>query len=208
MPRSDSGGQWRNPRATSTIRTHPGAGDVRRVYGERDLEGRPRMAINYTLGIDTPWSADTVAAEVLGLGRTAGILSGSDTVDGLLAGAGTRLGTWVRVTRRTESAEPWASWDPVAGTFGLTATVWVSFRLGKNDDLASQDDDLIRMVSGLLVRVPGDHILWMSESDCVWLLRRDGELSLSERDGLWPPHRLAMITQPYRRATVAFDDAG
>lgn len=165
------------------------------------------MAIGYTLEIDTFWSADAVAAEVLVLGQAAGIFSSSDAVDGLLAGVGSRLGTWIRVVPEKEKSEPWASWDPVASTFRLRPTVSISFRLGKSDDLVSQDDDVIRLVAKLLERVPGDLILWMPESDSVWLLRRGNELTLSEQDDLWPPHRLDMITQPYRRAALTFDDA-
>ena len=165
------------------------------------------MAIGYTLEIDTSWSAAAVAAEVLALGRAAGIVSGSDGADALPADLETRSGTWVRVQPDAEKPEPWASWDPVATTFGLRSTVSISFRLGKSDDLVPQDDDVIRLVTKLLDRVPGDLILWIPESDLVWLLRRGHQLVLSDQDDLWPPHRLNLVTQPYRRVPLAFDES-
>lgn len=164
------------------------------------------MAIEYTLKIATSWSAEAVAAEVLAAGQPAGIFGASETVRGLLAGdVGTRLGTWVRVMRLEEEAESRASWDPVVNTFGFTPTVSVLFRYNKFDDFDAQGDDMIRITSRLLERVPGDLILWMWESERIWLLRRGGDLSLNEQN-MWTPRRLAMITQPYRRATAIIED--
>ncbi|WP_432215891.1 SitI3 family protein [Streptomyces hygroscopicus] len=61
------------------------------------------------------------------------------------------------------------------------------------------------MTSGLLGRVAGDAVLHF-QFEAIWLLRRGGELSLSERDDLWLPQRLAVVTQTYRRATHAFSE--
>lgn len=163
------------------------------------------MAIEYTLKIDTSWSADAVAAEVLAAGQSFGILAGSDTVQRLLAGVATRLDTLVLVMRLEEEAESRASWDPVVNTFGFTPTVSVLFRYNKFEDFDAQGDDMIRITSRLLERVPGDLILWMWESERIWLLRRGGDLSLNEQS-MWTPRRLAMITQPYRRATATIED--
>jgi len=39
----------------------------------------------------------------------------------------------------------------------------------------------------------------------VWLVRRDGELSLNDRDDLWTPARLAAVgNRPHRRGTPTF----
>lgn len=164
------------------------------------------MAIEYVLKIDTSWSADEVAAEVLAAGQSAGIFVASDTVQALLAGANTRLNTLVFVMPLEVEVEPWASWDPVANTFSFTPTVSVLFRYSKFDDFAAQGDDMVRITSRLLERAPDDLILWMPESERIWLLRQDGDLSLSAED-MWTPRRLAMITQPYRRATATIEDA-
>jgi hypothetical protein len=91
----------------------------------------------------------------------------------------------------------------VAEDLGFVPTVRVAFRLGKVTDMSAQQDDMIRLVSGLLDRVPGDAVLHY-EYEYIWLLRRDGELSLNERSDIWPPQRLAAVHQPYRRATYAF----
>ena len=62
---------------------------------------------------------------------------------------------------------------------------------------------MVRLTARLLDRVDGDAVLEF-QSETIWLLRRGGDLSLDEREDLWPPHRLAEITRPYRRATHAF----
>jgi hypothetical protein len=65
---------------------------------------------------------------------------------------------------------------------------------------------VVRLVSGLFERVPGDAVPHREFED-IWLLRRGGELTLNEQDDLWPPHRQAALSQPYRRATHTFADS-
>lgn len=88
---------------------------------------------------------------------------------------------------------------------GFTPTVWVVFRLDKFTDIGHQQDDMVRLVSGLLDRVDGDVVLHR-DYEYIWLLRRGGVLSLSEEVDLWPRHRLATVSQPYHRATFAFSE--
>jgi hypothetical protein len=95
-------------------------------------------------------------------------------------------------------------WNAVIEDLGFTPTVRVEFRLDKFTDMSDQKDDMIRLVSDLLDRVPGDAVLHF-QYEQIWLLRRDGDLSLNERGDIWPPQRLAMVSQPYRRATYAFN---
>jgi hypothetical protein len=42
--------------------------------------------------------------------------------------------------------------------------------------------------------------------EVIWLLRLHGEVSLNERNDIWPPDRLALITPPFRRATHTLED--
>lgn len=70
---------------------------------------------------------------------------------------------------------------------------------------------MIRLVSGLLDRVPGDAVLHSGFED-IWLLRRSGDVSVSEQADPWPPplgrtvpalpprhpHLLRGVTRPLR----------
>ncbi len=96
-------------------------------------------------------------------------------------------------------------WNVVITDLGFIPTVLVVFRLSKENGATPQQDDMIRLVSGLLDRVPGDAVLHL-DYEHIWLLRRGGDLSLSERSDIWPPHRLAALSQRYRRATHTFSE--
>ncbi|MGH3760345.1 SitI3 family protein [Actinophytocola sp.] len=156
------------------------------------------MAISYSFALATQSSAPDVARELLGVGRILGVLDTSATAEGLLDGMATGLGTWILVFEA--KARPW---DPVANDLGFTPTVSVTFRLDKDDDIGYQQDDLVRLVSGLLDRVPGDAVLHREFED-IWLLRRGGEVTLSEQDDIWPPHRRAALSQRFERVTHSF----
>ena len=93
-------------------------------------------------------------------------------------------------------------YNAVEESFGFSPTVRVAFRLG-DGPASPQQDDMIRVVSALLDDVPGDAVLMFGDSDEAWLLRRDGELSVSEIDYRWPAHRLALLPGPYRRASYS-----
>ncbi|HEY9329894.1 MAG TPA: SitI3 family protein [Streptomyces sp.] len=87
--------------------------------------------------------------------RTAGLFDESVVPDLVLGdGALTTKGTWVRVGK--ETSQPW---NPVIADLGFTPTVWVRFQLGRSSDYPDQQDDMVRLVSGLLDRTPGDAVL-------------------------------------------------
>lgn len=159
------------------------------------------MAISYSLALASPVPAEQVARDLHAVGRTLGVLDASTTPEKVLDGATTNLGTWVRVTGA--KARPW---DPVSNDLGFVPTVVVTFRLDKEGEVSHQQDDVVRLVSGLFEHVPGDAVLHREFED-IWLLRRGGELTLNEQDDLWPPHRQAALSQPYRRATYSFADS-
>jgi hypothetical protein len=93
----------------------------------------------------------------------------------------------------------------VVTDLGITPSVRVAFVFDKEADLAGQEDDVIKVVAGLLQQVPGDAVL-LYHDEIIWLLRRGDDLSLNERNDLWPPRRLAVVSQPYRRATRVFSE--
>ena len=157
------------------------------------------MAISYSLEMATPLPATQVAGELLEIAETLGLFEVTVTREMFLGqGARTRLGMWITV--RATNPGPH---EPVTEDLGFAPTVRLGFRLEKFTDMSTQKDDMIRLVSGLLDRVPGDAVLHF-QYEHVWLLRQNGELSLSETDDIWPPQRLAAVHQPYRRATHAF----
>ncbi|MEV0784618.1 SitI3 family protein [Streptomyces sp. NPDC050423] len=157
------------------------------------------MSISYNLDMATEQTASQVAHGLCAVARTAGLFDDSIAPDLVLNdGALTTKGTWVRVGK--ETPQPW---NPVITDLGFTPTVWVRFQLGRSSDYPDQQDDMVRLVSGLLDRTPGDAVLNF-QSETIWLLRRGSDVSLNERDDLWPPRRLAAVSQPYRRATYEF----
>jgi hypothetical protein len=92
----------------------------------------------------------------------------------------------------------------VAEDFGFMPNVRVTFRLGKFTDTVMQQDDMARLCAGVLERVPGDAVLHF-QFEVIWLLRRNGVLTLNERDDVWRPERLAAVHLPYQRATHTFE---
>jgi hypothetical protein len=155
------------------------------------------MAIDYDLDCATQLSVAEVANLLDGIGKGISVFGASVTPDLLMKpGANARLGTWVRVTEEG----PKQPWDPIVAGLGFTPTVSVSFRMAKGVEVSDQQDDMIRLVLRLLDQVGGDLVLHRDFED-IWLLRRNDELTLSEDDDLWRPHRLALVPGPYRRET-------
>ena len=159
------------------------------------------MAIEYSLVLGTEESGQLVAEVLRDAGCSADLwATTSATVNDVLSGCATSRGTWIRVIERT----PLPPYNPEEDSFGFTPSVFVMFRLGHKYDYELQDDDMIRLVAALLDGVPGDAVLYQDTEDEVWLLRRHGELSVRENSDVWPEHRLALLTPPYRRATHRF----
>jgi hypothetical protein len=159
------------------------------------------MAISYRLDMATPSPAARIAHELCDAARAIGLFDPSVTPERMLdEGAATTLGTWTRVIE--VETQPW---NPVVTDLGFTPTVAVVFRLDKQGEVSYQQDDMIRLVSGLLDRVPGDAVLHSGFED-IWLLRCGGELSLSEQADIWPPQRLAGLSQRYTRTTHTFSE--
>jgi hypothetical protein len=157
------------------------------------------VAISYSLELATPASPAQVAADLRAIGSGLGLFGGSVTPQRLLDdGATTVLGTWIRVI---ETNPP--GWNPVVTDLGFTPSVSVAFRMDKETEISVQQDDMIKTVSRLLDQVSGDAVLH-SGYEAIWLLRRGGDVSLSEQADLWPERRLAAVAQTYRRETHRF----
>lgn len=157
------------------------------------------MAISYSFNIATRSTTAQVARALYDVSQASELLGERFTPESLTTdGAVTEAGTWLRVF----DAKP-RSWDPVVSDLGFTPAVSVMFQLDKDSETTSQQDDMIRLVSGLLDSLPGDAVLHF-QYETIWLLRRAGDLSLNEREDLWSPHRLALMSQPYHRATYHF----
>ncbi|MFD7411416.1 SitI3 family protein [Kitasatospora purpeofusca] len=159
------------------------------------------MSISHSFHLATPTPVAQVARALNGLAQGLGLFDSATRPERLLGeGVDTRSGTWVRVF----AADP-RPWNPLITDLAVVPTVSVAFRPDKTDDLSGQEDDIVRLVSGLLTRLPGDAVLQYHD-EVVRLLRRGGERSLDERDDLWTPARPAAVPQPYRRETHAFSE--
>jgi hypothetical protein len=157
------------------------------------------MALTFSLDLATPASTVAVSRALHEAAREAELFDTSVTPEQLLdKGAVTTTGTWTRVIEA--SPKPW---HPIITDLGFTPTVAVVFRLDKENNIAGQQDDVVRFTSGILTRIAGDAVLHR-ELETIWLLRRNGEISISEQDDLWPSRRIAALSLPYRRATYAF----
>ncbi|MFI8536685.1 SitI3 family protein [Streptomyces aquilus] len=159
------------------------------------------MAISYDLECATEAPAAEVAALLAGIGKGVGVFDATVTAE-LLVGTGVnaRYGTWIRVTQE-QTPHPW---HLVVAGLGLTPTVSVAFRVAKGVEVSEQQDDMLCLVLPLLERVGGDAVLHY-QYESIWLLRKGGELSLSEDDDLWRPHRMLLVPQPYKRETHRFE---
>jgi hypothetical protein len=153
------------------------------------------MAITHTLHLASPVPAGDVAETL-----------SSGPADDLL-GPGVVLpeGLWLRVGDHRPRPG-----HPVVTDLGVTPTVWVVFRLDASETggrLSAQEDTMVRLVVDVLDRVPGDLVL-EHEFEDVWLARRAGDLVVSDREDLWTPRRLALLSpRRYVRAPLAFADA-
>ncbi|WP_225727123.1 MULTISPECIES: SitI3 family protein [unclassified Nocardia] len=159
------------------------------------------MALDYVFKIATQTSVDEFSNTLIDITKALDILDTESNTEALQSdGIITHLGTWIRVGVATPSR--WG--DPVAEDFGFSPTLFARFRYGKNSPTSAQGDDLVKVVAGLLGRVAGDALLYLEGSEKLWLLRRDGDLRLSEDEAVWDAGRLSSIHMPYSRKNYFF----
>jgi hypothetical protein len=162
------------------------------------LDETDPLVLDLRFEVATRLSVEQVAVELRNVAQDHDIFAAEVIPEMIPAGVKTRSDMWVRVLDYLPPR--WG--DGVAKALGFTPTVIVPFRLGRSAYTLRQQDDVIRLVSGLLDRVPGDAVL-LAEHHEIWLLRRGEEIFLNEDDTAWPERRLALMRQPYRRSHAA-----
>ena len=84
---------------------------------------------------------------------------------------------------------------------GIESSVSIMFRLDKFEDREHQRNVLLRATIELLCQVPGDAAL-LFNGEVVFLLRKEGELTLNSGMDLWRPADLALVTLPYKMRDI------
>lgn len=156
------------------------------------------MAISRTLNIATSLPVTTVASELHQLALDIGLLVEPTSDAAILQGVVTASGTWLQMVEATHSPR-----NPVTIRFGIEPTILVTFEYDKFGDFELQANDLVQLVSGLLDRISGDLVLH-SDYEIIWLVRVGDELTVNDRDDVWPVDRLALLKGPYDRRPLTF----
>lgn len=153
------------------------------------------MATEYGLQLGAPATADEVAA-VFARAAAAQRLTEADAARFERPGALLRSGVLVSVSRSSPLPFP----HPVEEEFGFVPAVHVLFRFDSSADPLEQRRDMIRLVTAALTAFPGDAMLAFG-GETVQVLRRDGRLTISERDDFWIPAVVALLP-PHDRASL------
>jgi len=155
-----------------------------------------------TLNLDLSADGGDVVEHV-GLARQTaadlGILAAvTEAPDPAFTGLTLTSGLWVSVARPVVSDV-----DPFVEDFGFERGAVVELTFNSASDADAQVAQGLQLTFGLLGRLPSDAVLHHEYFE-VWLTRLRGELTLSDRDDIWYPDRLALVPGPYSRAPLAF----
>jgi len=155
------------------------------------------MAIEYVLEL-TGADVDNVAHLLTRTATNAGLV---DQAGGEPNVGGT--GDWLDsgVFLRAVANPPLPFRDPIEKKLGIAPTTSVLFRFTTADDPVRQTHDMVRLVSVLLTEIRGDAAL-LFNGDVVWLLRKGGQLTISNEDDFWEPDLQALLPQPFDRASL------
>jgi len=91
--------------------------------------------------------------------------------------------------------------DLVQVRYGFVPTSWIHFRL-RAGEIDEQLDEMAALVATVLAASDGDALLHADFED-VWLLRRGGQLVLSDEDARWPARRRSGFGELTRAALDA-----
>ncbi len=91
--------------------------------------------------------------------------------------------------------------DLVQIRYGFVPTSWIHFRL-RAGEIDEQLDEMAALVATVLAASEGDALLHADFED-VWLLRRGGQLVLSDEDARWPARRRSGFGELTRAALDA-----
>ncbi|CAM3658161.1 SitI3 family protein [Kibdelosporangium persicum] len=149
------------------------------------------MSISYKLELGAPVAPRTVMA--------AALEAGGDAIERYEGNTGwLRSGAYFDV-----DAAEYDPPDPVEQSFGFPPTVEIYFGLKKVADFDAQETDVLRVSLGVLDRIPGDALVHY-QHELVWLLRKNGQLTINDDPEMWPPGQRALITQPYEAAPLSW----
>lgn len=156
------------------------------------------MAIEHDLFL-AELPADEVASLVVRDGQQAGLIDPDLTVEAVLGdGALLRSGAVLWVSQVESSSQ-----HPVLTDLQIAANSSVTFRFVGSSDWDTQMAEMIWVTIDLLLAVPGDAVLSF-QFEAIRLLRRGGDLWLSDDDKFWTPARRQMVTIPYQRSAMRF----
>jgi hypothetical protein len=161
------------------------------------------MATNFNLDLGSPATAEQLAATVVRLAVARAVAPEGTTATELLGdGIVTRNHLRCRAGRQKPSSSPWPR--PIEESFGVVGACWLVFTLDPGrGSVTVQQDEVVWLTSAVLAHLPGDAVLhW--ESELAWLVRKDGETVVNDREDIWTPERLAMLPGSYRRSRLRF----
>ena len=145
------------------------------------------MAVEYSLKLDGAFRQPELEEALGSAGFTAN--GGAWSTDGATAVVD---GTVDRFGRYSEA-------------FGFSPSTDVLFSIDKSDGYEAGMDAMVRAVAAALGAVEDDAVL-VANHDTALLLRRDGAVTLTDRDDWWsadkPVPMIAHIAQPYRFETL------
>lgn len=88
---------------------------------------------------------------------------------------------------------------------GLSPLIKLYFTIDKFNDYFAGMKAMVKVVAAVLAAIPDDVVL-MENHDTALLLRRDGVVTLTDRDDWWKatlmPPAVSLIPSPYRFATL------
>lgn len=90
--------------------------------------------------------------------------------------------------------------DPFEAVLGFSRTVGVLFRFDRETGSRQQEREMMELTSAVLTGTAADAALAFA-GESVQLIRKDGKLTISDQDDFWTPEILALLPQPYERAT-------
>ena len=99
-----------------------------------------------------------------------------------------------------EVSERARSW--MRETFNLPATLEIGFELDACRDRFSPQTTIIKGTLEFLKRTGADGGLWFESNKTLVLVKRGDELTLNEREGIWTPLRLNLVSEPHKQEAL------
>jgi hypothetical protein len=158
------------------------------------------MSISYSLVVGTGPTTVEGLATVLH-----GFLAGQELV-APGAGSADLLGQGVPLTSRLQvhvQTVPVRN-DSVRTDFGVDSEAVVTLWVDRRAERDAQEAHVATIATGLVERIPDDLVLHR-DYEVVYLVRRDGEVVVSEADSWWVD-LIALVPPPYEKKQLTFTD--